>query len=434
MTGPHTATATQRKLPPIPVIIRVIFGRIKRRLQYAYHRAFFLPGVIKQKRKKDVLKIAFLALTPGMWKYDEIFQLMRKDPRFDPVIIPIDNPDATDEENRARVCELTGFFASNNLGPFVGHEDPRQLYENLQRTRADMVFLCQPYPSTFSLTYRQIRKLGILIGYLPYSFGTTAFKWGYNNPAQNFAWINFYPTQSHRQDARRLTSVGDKNVRVVGYPNPKDSMRKTPDFKQHWKLGDPALKRVIWATHYSVLPQSALLFSTFLELCDTMPALAKKYAGKIQFAFKPHPLLEEKLHKIWGVQRTQAYYRQWEEMPNTCLVTDSYQELFNTSDALVHDCGSFTIEYLYENKPVMYLTRKDRASIETPLGQMAIEAHYPGRSQQDIERFLEMVIAAQDPMRAQRDAFCAQYLNVTRGHSVGENMMRVIEQELGWKA
>jgi DivIVA domain-containing protein len=61
---------------------------------------------------------------------------------------------------------------------------------------------------------------------------------------------------------------------------------------------------------------------------------AEKYADRIQWAFKPHPLLRDTLyqHPDWGKERTDAYYGRWESMPNTQLETGAYVELFKQSD------------------------------------------------------------------------------------------------------
>ena len=48
---------------------------------------------------------------------------------------------------------------------------------------------------------------------------------------------------------------------------------------------------------------------------------------------------------------------EWESLSNAQLETGKYVDLFMTSDAMIHDCGSFTIEYHYTLKPVMYLVK-----------------------------------------------------------------------------
>lgn len=56
-------------------------------------------------------------------------------------------------------------------------------------------------------------------------------------------------------------------------------------------------------------------------------------------------------------RKTDRYYSEWESLSNAQLETGKYVDLFMTSDAMIHDCGSFTIEYHYTLKPVMYLVK-----------------------------------------------------------------------------
>ena len=99
-------------------------------------------------------------------------------------------------------------------------------------------------------------------------------------------------------------------------------------------------------------------------------------------------------------------------MENTQLEESSYIDYFLTSDAMIHDCGSFTTEYLFVNKPVMYLTHDDKfAERFNPFGIKAFECHYRGGNMEEIEKFLsDVVLAGNDPMKEQRDNFFDQYL------------------------
>ena len=65
---------------------------------------------------------------------------------------------------------------------------------------------------------------------------------------------------------------------------------------------------------------------------DLMIEIALLYKDKVQIAFKPHPLLKEKLIKLWGAQATDDYYRKWDNLPNGQLETGDYVDLFKTSD------------------------------------------------------------------------------------------------------
>ena len=116
-------------------------------------------------------------------------------------------------------------------------------------------------------------------------------------------------------------------------------------------------------------------------------------------------------------------------MENTQLFNDGYEDLFLTSDAMIHDCGSFTTEYLFTKKPVMYLCKDaDMTEKFNEFGVKAFECHYQGHSVADIDRFLkEVVISGNDPMKLQRETFFNDYLEPKGGVLPSQIILQVIE-------
>ena len=169
-----------------------------------------------------------------------------------------------------------------------------------------------------------------------------------------------------------------------------------------------------------------------------MLELAIRYVEQIQIAFKPHPRLLTELynHPDWGKEKADAYYRQWAEMPNTQLETGEYIDLFMNSDAMIHDCGSFTAEYLYTQRPVMFYTH-DRKAVEkqlNELGMAALDAHYIGGSADDIESFIkDVVIGENDPKVSARKAVYDKYLLPPNGRSTAENIYHDLLSSLGFE-
>lgn len=161
--------------------------------------------------------------------------------------------------------------------------------------------------------------------------------------------------------------------------------------------------------------------------------LAKELAGKIQMAFKPHPHLKGVLYKHpdWGQKKTDDYYKKWEDLDNTLLHEGDYVDLFKTSDALIHDSGSFTVEYLYVNKPVLHIDVANVTEHFNSMGLLAYNAHYKAKSMADIKQFLfEVVIAENDPKRMEREQLLKTYLLPPNGKTASENIYNEIKQAL----
>ena len=165
-----------------------------------------------------------------------------------------------------------------------------------------------------------------------------------------------------------------------------------------------------------------------------MLKIAEKYLQEIEIVFKPHPLLYAKLlnHPEWGKEKTDEYYNKWKNGVNTNLVEGEYVDLFNTSDAMIHDCGSFAVEYLYVDKPVMYLAYdEDYLNHIEPLGVEALDCHEIGFEENDIEKFVKNIIDGNiDAKKENRKAFIEKYLLPPNGLTASENMLNDIIKEL----
>ena len=119
-------------------------------------------------------------------------------------------------------------------------------------------------------------------------------------------------------------------------------------------------------------------------------------------------------------------------MPNCQLEESSYVDLFLTSDAMIHDCGSFTTEYLFTKKPVMYLIKNnDFISKFSTFGLMSFNNHYHGRTEDDVRNFIEsVVINGNDTMREQREDFFNKYLAPNGGKMPSERIIETIEDAI----
>ena len=172
---------------------------------------------------------------------------------------------------------------------------------------------------------------------------------------------------------------------------------------------------MIWAPHHSILPSDDLGYANFLDMAEQMVDFAKYHEDKIEIAFKPHPILKEKLIFLngWGIERTEKYYEFWEKSSNTILAEGTYADLFMTSDTMIHDSSSFICEYLYTKNPVMFLSQKPeeiRYNLND-LGKRCFDLHYIGKTIKDVDYFLEnIVIRANDPLKIKRDCFFNEML------------------------
>lgn len=391
-------------------------------------------------RGKDVLDVAFMLTIPGMWKVDEVFKAMQKNPHYHPymVLYPYSVYKGFDDDEILKTLERTRKYVEDKGYEYViPYDEKKRKWIDLRKVaKPDIVFFSTPYkdslPKYFVSSFRDT-----LTCYVAYAFNSlNMYRVNYDLLFHNIIGICFLETRLHQEFAAKYARNKGVNTVVTGYPATEVFLRNDYVPRNLWKQQDQTKKRVIYAPHHSI--DNDDYPSVFLETCDDMLKLAEKYSGSIQFVFKPHQLLKFKLQQIWGNERTEDYYRRWDSLENARLVSDGYEDLFLTSDALIHDCGSFTTEYLFVKKPVMYLCRDtDMSDKFNEFGQRSFNCHYQGRTIEDVERFLsDVVVGGNDPMKEQREQFFDDYLKPEDGTLPSQKILQVIEDVIrgkeGW--
>jgi CDP-glycerol glycerophosphotransferase (TagB/SpsB family) len=349
-----------------------------------------------------------------MWKYDGLFQLMLADERYNPIIVSSLGYSADKKTRLFEQQKMKDYFSKKGFPFLEGYNAKKQEWYDIKKHKPDLIFYTQPYNKNPYKGYNieNFYKYS-LFAYVPYAFWVEKGAWGYDCLFHNIAWRLFYSTNIHLQHAINYSYVRGCNVNVVGYPMADRFLRNSDKPIYPWKINNPKLKRVIWAPHHSIT-KGLLEYSTFLDIAEDMLQLANKYSGRVQFAFKPHPTLKNKLYKLkeWGVEKTDYYYKCWENTPNAILADSDYVDLFLTSDAMIHDCSSFSAEYLYTKHPVMFITKSNHLDYLCDFGKKCFEVHYRGYNINDIDYFLnDVVINGNDVMMDLRNTFFDNYLS-----------------------
>ena len=376
--------------------------------------------------KKKEIRIVFFVMNLPMWRYQHLYELLTKDSRFNVVIALSPSPKFSYEQRKQDLITLRDFFSSKNI-PFIDYNlnSEKSAIDIRKDFCPDILFYPQPYKKTLVEDHSYRTFIDKLLCYYPYAFWTSNGAWGYNGIFHNTAWKLYYSTNINKNEAQKYAKNRGKNVVVVGYPNADDFL-----YSKHlnvWKTQNTAKKRIIWAPHFTISPGiSPLHQSNFLWMAKFMVDLSHKYRDDIQVAFKPHPRLLTELYKHpdWGKEKTDSYYNLWKNGENTQLETGQYIDLFMTSDAMIHDSSSFTIEYLYSKKPVLYITKnyEDSISEKNTIGIKALEAHYIAKEYCEIERFIKNIVCGnRDTKKQIRNEYFKTYLLPPNGKTVAEN-------------
>ncbi len=411
-----------------------ILRRYRNLLRYAFLRRN-QKNVLRQLQTKDKITIVFFAMCLPMWRYQNLYKLLSNHPAFRVFIVLSPCVSYSKAQQRKDIEGLRSYFEKNKT-PYIDYDfDSLSCVDVRREIEPDILFYPQPYEEILRPEHDHIRFLDRLLCYYPYAFWTASGEWSYNLRFHNIAWKLYYSTELHRKDAQKIALNKGRNVVVVGYPNADDFINVQAN--DVWKKQPERLKRLIWAPHFTISKErSTVMHSNFLWMADLMLGLAKNYSERLQIAFKPHPrlLTELYVHPEWGKERAESYYQQWEELANGQVDEGEYRDLFLTSDAMIHDCGSFTVEYHYTLNPTMYVLQDEHDYVSTlsDFGKEAIKAHYIGKTEKDIIKFIEeVVLGTNDEMLPVRKEFHDKYLLPPHGKSVAENTMEDMLKSLG---
>lgn len=399
------------------------------------HRRY--PALVERiRRRGGSVNVVFFALFESVWKYDGVYRLMASDPRFNPVILvcPIVNYGRDNMLENMERCYSS--FKRKGYNVYRSYDAETDSYVDVMKLfKPDVIFYTNPYEGLIDDRYFIRRFKNVLTAYVPYYYSETCKFDVYENLLlQNMVWRRYVENEFVHSVHKEHCSLKGVNDVVSGYPGIDPFISR--DYKVEkspWKsAGRGKVKRIIWAPHHTIEATDNFHRSTFLRYKDLMPELAEKYKGKIEIAFKPHPILRNKLIRMWGEEATEAYYRFWETMENGMLSDGGYTDLFLTSDAIMHDCGSFIMESMYVGCPLLHLDNGEPYSQQ--YHALAVEAlgnYYQASDKEEIESFIKMVIAEEDPKREAREDFVRERLMPPGGRTASENIITDLVVSLG---
>ena len=393
---------------------------------------------IKNKLKnKEKINIIFFVLHNSVWQYENLYKKFSNDKRYNPTIVVV--PYINYEKN-VMIKEMKQtflYFKNKNYNIIKSYDNKNNLYVDIKtKLQPDIVFFTNPHKITTDDFYIYNYFKDTLTCYVPYGImAANLQQTQFNQPFHNLTWKNFYETNIHLELAKKYADNKGTNVLVTGYPKCDVFLDKKYKNKNVWKKTGKNLKKIIWAPHHTIEgDEKELGYSNFLKYHQIMLDVAQKYQDKIQIAFKPHPLLltKLKLHPGWGEKKTKLYYRIWQHRKNTQLELDEYSDLFLSSDGIIMDSISFISEYLFVNKPALFMEKDNTISNKfNEFGLLTYNLLYKSQTKKGLINFIEKIILKEnDDKKKQREEFLNQYLIPPNDHTATDNIFYYINDYL----
>ena len=388
---------------------------------------------LKEKiRTKQKIRVAFMVIYDEIFYAKRIFEKMLNDDIFDPSIIIA--PDVCrGKENMLYQLEKSyqAYTALYDKEVFRGYEKENDQYIDYSNS-FDIFCFCNPYDNMthafFQVDY--IRTKDALTFYLEY-FHIGVFYYGLLHviplPTMSLFWKIFTESNISFNEYKINQIIRGKNVFVSGFYgyDEYNVLKKTVHQR----------KCIIIAPHHTIGKENkdTLELSNFLEYAGFFLELPRIYAD-IDFIFRPHPLLVPRLKRddIWGVEKTNSWLDNLLTNRNvTYSKGGDFYELFINSDAIIHDCGSFTLEYLFTGYPCCYILKKNKPlkTVFTKFGIRCLDQYYHAYNKDDIISFLDNVVLKNiDPLKNKREGFARKYLY--QNHSTTEKIIDEVKRAI----
>ena len=383
-----------------------------------------LKNKVKYKKK---INMYFLCYNTSMFAAKALFNetLNNHQKIFNPKIIVIPDLRAASSSNaeaeyKALIQEYGQKYVINPLGKDGCADISKD---------ADICVFSTPYNlSHFYYNFNYLAEKGVLPIIINYGYYRSVYDRSVVAlNAYNIAWLVSVETKYNMHELKKYSDYQAKNGILTGYT-------KMDDLKYYSKRNNKPT--IMIAPHHSVEGgfNATLALSNFIKYSDFFLEIFEKHT-KIEFIFRPHPMLFTALIKknIWSKDKVEKYLQQIERLKNVRYShSGDYFQDFADSDALINDCGSYLVEYFYTGKPQCYMLKK-KADIKqkfSELGKQCLQNCYLAYTKEDIEKFIDDVIAQKhDIMKKQRLKF-AQNNIMLNFPNASEILINRIEKEL----
>lgn len=370
--------------------------------------------IYKKVRNGEKIKVAFLAISAAEWPASDLYHSLCQNERVECYIIV---PPLVDREADSRIDtyrQTYRYFEQNGYDVRGAYDETsgRILQWDDLGGKPDVVIHLTPWFQSLPAAFQVISfPFSCINCYIPYGIYVAdsidqsyAVNFVYNKEFINMMWRVYADSKKNLEGYRKHELLHGKNVFLSGYIKMDQLYRmkewNEEEIRKIWEIPEgrkaDEMKKVIIAPHHSFMGYGGIKYSTFARNAWFLLYLAQKYQDKVSFIFKPHPNLRLRAVEAGVFENYEEYDRyveEWNALPNAKVVQETdYLDIFATSDGMIMDSASFIAEYMYVNKPLLFLQREGQAFNE--LGKVLLEGHYlqQGEHYLKMEKFLQDII------------------------------------------
>ncbi len=298
------------------------------------------------------VRAVFFAELGEKWDaMESVYEYMRDDPRFDPVVVRTPVGRVVMRDGKKEQETIYKDFLTPMGIPSLGYDQ-----YSLEEDCPELAFISQPYESCTLREFwpETIAKVTRLV-YLPYFLPSVVLR-NYPEvlcqmPVYDYAWKVIGSSQKHYNYYCRYSHHGGANMIVTGVPKIDPIVRAKEcgvPLPAGWEciLGK---KVFLWNTWFGIERSSFRFFDRILEWFQLH--------RDCSLIWRPHPMTitVTKLYSNEQYDYLLDCIRRIEEAPNAVLdKNSSFLPAFVYSDAMLSDHSSMVQQYLLMDKPLIW--------------------------------------------------------------------------------
>ena len=375
----------------------------------------------KIKNKKNKIRVIFLISENSKWKAQSLYDLMSKSTVFEPIIALtlMTGVHKGDDITRNNLEEDYNFFTSKGMNVVYAYSDNR--YVDLNNFSPDIVFYQQPWDLSFIQSPEFVSKFALTY-YIPYYVNNYELQpIEYEQKLHKFVYKYFVLNKWWEEEYKKISKL----TNVVGVGNPiLDNFMSDEELENNKNY-------VIYAPHYSFyheLNQNPVNYGTFLENGELILGFAQEHK-EYNWVFKPHPQLKFALYKVWGKDKTDKYYMDWENIGLACY-NSSYIELFKKSKLLITDCDSFLLEYFCTSNPIIHIVSEHCRAKVSNFSRQIFNTFYKVTNNEELQEQLENLLINNNDYKKELRTKTLDESNLINNYAA-QNILDEIKKDLG---
>jgi len=317
-----------------------------------------LPGQVNHQ-----VRAVFFAELGEKWDaMESVYEYMRDDPRFDPVVVrtPVGRVVQRDGKREQEII-YKDFLTPMGI-PSLGYDE-----YDIEEDCPELAFISQPYESCTLEQFwpENIAKHTRLV-YLPYFAPFSIYEGAQEAlcemPVYRYAWKTIGASERHYQYYCKHAANGGGNMLVTGVPkwDPTVKLRIQPaGIPESWKRAVTGRKVFLWNSFYDFNGSSLPYFDAVYQWFQVHQDCA--------LIWRAHPMTDTVTKLYYPEEyyaRLQKCVALVEAAPNmVCDREASYSAAFSCSIAQISDLSSMMFQYLLLDKPVLYIKTGGRGKV-----------------------------------------------------------------------